>query len=305
MPAKDDAIMGRGNDYKVNPNMIACDHEYNSRIRQVPKEKVEELAASIVEYGQIHPCILRRDRISKDESVLRIVSGYTRVEAVRLINSRASLLSKIDAKQLKDGILPVYAKMQECDETEAFIRSIIENKVRENATAVDDAHNQQRLRAMGMKNKDIAALYKIAPSQVSMNKRILELSNEHQMMLHEGKISYDLALRLSDLDESERKNIVDNLSCEDEEKPKVSMAEATKEAKKLQREKGIKTIRSPKEVREFLRLCSKEGTSYHENDKVNKKFKWVTWHVLQYISGDIDDDVFINGVIGLIDEKEM
>lgn len=139
--------------------------------RQFSQTALEELAASIREKGIIQPLILRPD--PSDQSRFQIVAGERRW--------RASQIAQVHN-------LP--AIVRELDDTEVLEVAIIENIQRADLNAVEEAQGyRQLMEKFGHTQEQLATAMGKSRSHLANTMRLLQLPDEIQTMLQDGKLS--------------------------------------------------------------------------------------------------------------------
>lgn len=143
----------------------------NQPRRDFSREAIEELAASIREKGVIQPLIVRSHPTKPDH--FEIVAGERRW--------RASQLAQLHQ-------LPVI--LREFDDTEVLEIAIIENIQRADLNAVEEALGyRQLMERFGHTQEKLAQALSKSRSHIANLMRLLQLPEEVQLMLREGKIS--------------------------------------------------------------------------------------------------------------------
>jgi len=167
---------------------------------------IEELANSIKKNGLLQPIIVRE--ITKGH--YQIVAGERRYQA---------------CKSLKKETIP--ANIVVLDDTQAQTVALVENLQRDNLNPIEEAKGYKRLVELGgYKQKDIAEVVSKNTSTISNALRLLDLPDEVQELMYDGKLTAGHARTILSLpvDEEEAriklaKKIVDEqLSVRDAEK---------------------------------------------------------------------------------------
>jgi len=131
---------------RVYPEDLIVDVKKRGRAFPPTQEQVEIMAADIKERGQLQPVPVTVTHAKK----LELMAGFTRWEAFMLLNSRSE---------------PGERRRIECiirngNEEESFLNNIAENRIRNIATVIDDAHNIRRLSEQFHKtDEEICAIY--------------------------------------------------------------------------------------------------------------------------------------------------
>lgn len=167
---------------------IIVDPSLRGRQKVPTAQDVAGLAKSILEKGQLQPVLVRRVADQK----IQLVFGYTRYEAVKLLNSEGH-------------DVPLKAEVTTMNDQEAFIANVIENKERNVTSFVDDAFNQRRLREqLGWETAKIAELYRCTESWIAQLTKLLNLDQPILDRVHSGELSVTAALDLANLDTTEQ-----------------------------------------------------------------------------------------------------
>jgi ParB family chromosome partitioning protein len=201
----------RGDFLYIHPDDVIVDESLRGRHKSPGKDAVESLAQSILEHGQRQAAEVRRLPNKK----VQLVYGYTRLEAVKLLHAQGHTEIKFKVS------------VTTCNEREAFVANVVENKHRNATTPIDDAHNMRRLAEQhGMKNAEIAKLYRCSESWVSKLLKLLSLPAEVQERIQNGQLTAGIAEKLL-LIEDAKKQIELLQECSDDE-GQVSGAELKK-----------------------------------------------------------------------------
>ncbi|QXT40006.1 ParB/RepB/Spo0J family partition protein [Gymnodinialimonas ceratoperidinii] len=139
--------------------------------RRFSQSALDELAASIKEKGIIQPLILRPD--PADASQFQIVAGERRWRAAQIA-------------QLHE----VPAIVREFNDTEVLEVAIIENIQRADLNAVEEAQGyRQLMEKFGHTQEQLATAMGKSRSHLANTMRLLQLPDEIQTMLQDGKLS--------------------------------------------------------------------------------------------------------------------
>ncbi len=147
--------------------------------REFDEAKLNELADSIRMYGILQPLVVTRKEIIRDDGGLAVeyelISGERRLRA-----SRIAGVSQI----------PALIRRGEESDRDKLELAIIENLQREDLSVVDRARAFARLaQEFGFKHHEIGKKVGKSREYVSNSMRILDLSEEIQKALSEGKIN--------------------------------------------------------------------------------------------------------------------
>lgn len=187
----------RGEILLLDPDKVVLNEEKNGRLDPHDDDAINELVQSFKDFGQLQPVVGRR---TVDKGI-EIILGFRRTQAMR----------KLNEELLQTGNEPMLLKvgMAKMNDMEAFKANIVENRHRKQTTALDDAHNQNVLRAKhNMNNNEIAAFYQMTPSRVSQISRLLTLSEDIKRKVNAGQITMGDAFALTELSEDQQLEVV-------------------------------------------------------------------------------------------------
>lgn len=177
----------RGSEYLLYPEAITIKADLNGR-HDAPD--ITALKEDILRRGQLQPVVFR-----KEGDVPVLVAGFSRWRAISEINAQ--------------GLAPVKMKIRcvpfKGNEKDAFLANIAENKVRNQTTPLDDAHNIAKLERWGLTHDDIAAAYHEKKSWVAGRLELLSLGEEARAALQDGSLKPAAAHVISKLDEKNQK----------------------------------------------------------------------------------------------------
>lgn len=167
----------RNNLFLIPDSEVTVDDQLNGRWKPVSQQAIEDMAHSILENGQLQPVEVRTDRAT---GKYKTILGVTRVKAIKWGNETGLFNPPLLIKAIKTT----------ANDEVSFKHNLVENLERNNTTAIDDAHNHQRLREQyGWSDVEIAKLYKYSPQKVSQYKHLLELPTKIQEQIHDGVMS--------------------------------------------------------------------------------------------------------------------
>ena len=191
----------RGDIFFVNPFEITMSEELRGRSKPPTEQEIIDRALSMMEHGQLQPVEVRR--IDAAGHVV-VTYGYTRTAAARLI--RTGFVNPLTGETVQNENFMLQIKVVDCNEKEAFIRNIVENKQRNETTPIDDAINQRRLRDdYGYNDTEIATLYEEKnTNRVAKLRKLLVLEDRIQDLVHQGLLAVDPAVLIIDLPEDQR-----------------------------------------------------------------------------------------------------
>ena len=147
------------------------------------EEKLQELAASIKEYGVFQPVIVKKS--IKD---YEIIAGERRVKASRIA-----------------GLSTVPCIVREFSDEEMMQIALIENLQRENLNAIEEANAYKKLLdALGLTQEALAEKLGKSRSHVTNMLGLLSLPTEVKNLIAENQISMSHARVLSKIDSTEK-----------------------------------------------------------------------------------------------------
>ncbi|MCV3426215.1 ParB/RepB/Spo0J family partition protein [Campylobacter lari] len=154
-------------------------------------QALEELAGSIKEYGLIQPVVV----FKKDEFDYILIAGERRFRACKLL----------EKEQIKAVVLNV-------DDIKLREIALIENIQRENLNPIELAHSYKELLEIhDITQEKLADLIHKSRPQIANTLRLLNLNEQTQNFIIEGKISQGHAKVLVGLEKEEEKMIVDTI----------------------------------------------------------------------------------------------
>lgn len=187
---------GRSDLYHVLPADIVVDESQNGRFEAHDDEAVQELAQSLLEYGQKQPVLVRR----LPDFRLQLVAGYRRWKAATLVNT----------KLRPEQPLKLQCRIGEMNEEEAFLSNIIENHDRRECNDLDYAFQHRRLRdEHGWDDDKIAKFYRRSLAWVQQKRKLLNLDGDTREQVARGNLTTNAALDLARLPEPQRKQVVE------------------------------------------------------------------------------------------------
>ena len=161
---------------KVKPNKKQPRQKFDS-------EKIDELAASIKEYGVIQPII-----VTKEDDHFKIVAGERRWRAAK-----------------KAGITEIPAIVREYTEQTNKEIALIENIQRENLNPIEKAHAMQDLlNKYNMTQQQLSDKLGISRSGIANTIRILNLDERVRKFAEEGKLTEGHCRSLLRIDDPEK-----------------------------------------------------------------------------------------------------
>lgn len=179
---------------RVPLKLIKFDKDHNPR-KQLPKEEVESMAASIKAHGLLEPVVIRPD--PDNAGYFLLVAGEKRTRAHKLLE-----LDGIDARIRTDEI----------DKWDAKAIAIVENDDRTGLSDLERGYAFKELIESGKKTEESIA--KATGKHVRTIRRLLDLVKTDpatQKLVESGKAGTRAALELGKLDEATRKEVVKEL----------------------------------------------------------------------------------------------
>jgi len=191
----------RSDRFHLKPEDIIICPELRGRHTPPTNEQVAQLAISMHKNSQIEPVLCRRTHDNR----VKLVAGFTRHEAAKMLRQGF----EYDDKSYCDPEFRLSVVLSDCNDEEAFLRNLAENNDRCPTSAIDDAHNQRRLReTYGKNDVEIAEIYGVSSVKVGQYRKLLELSNDEQALVHKGLLAVSAALTLLNVSSEERAQIV-------------------------------------------------------------------------------------------------
>ncbi len=191
----------RTSEYRLFPEHITIKPELNGR-HELPD--VEWLITDMLAHGQHTPVVIRNDG---GQAVL--VAGFSRWRAVSEINKRG----------LTGKPWQLRCTAVSCNEVEAFLINISENRVRNPTTAIDDAHNIQRLMKWGYTEDQIAEIYfptaktekdlKEARAFVRERVALISLTPEVEQAVKAGRVTIPAAKAIAKMSSEQQRVVVE------------------------------------------------------------------------------------------------
>ena len=236
--------------FLIAPENLVVVESQNTRWQPHDDAEIAALARSFEQDGQLQPVVVRRIADNR----VQLVAGYRRFHAAQQYNQLHP-----------DSPMKLKCVVSMMNEEEALRRSIVENRERAQTTAMDDAHNQRRLREeCGWTDTKISEFYKVSPPYVGTLKKLLLLPTNIQMMVHTRQISVQAAVAMTDLSPEEQKAVLapeTPAPTTTSEVPApatasapapVTSAEIIKRTREKKIQQGGKQARTLKELRGFL-----------------------------------------------------
>ena len=166
------ALLNTNNKNKNSTNKIDISKIYPNKKqprKNFEEKEIKELSASIKNQGLIQPIVVRET----SDGMYEIIAGERRWRACQLA-----------------GLHSVNCVVMSIDEKNVYELALIENIQRENLNAVEEAKAYKNLIELnGIKNEDLSKKIGKSSSHISNLIRILDLNEEIQQMIIDGKIS--------------------------------------------------------------------------------------------------------------------
>jgi len=230
MAVKMNVESSRGNTYRFKPSDVVGDVGFNGRFRPVDQEKIEVLAQSIHENGQLQPIVCIKQKDGRPQ----VVVGFSRWEACKLIEAMDPDF-KIEAIVRTD-----------INEEEAFLQNLIENQERNELTPMDKASYARRLIGRyGKSRAEVAEMMKVSVSQIANFLKLLTLPSKVQNKVADGSLPISSAVKLASVADDDIDAALKAIETSDES--------VTATVDKAVRKAGGKAGRT---VAELRRLCS-------------------------------------------------
>jgi len=265
MASKPTANAKRSDLFQIPIDEIVIDEKQNGRWENHDGEAILELAKSIVENGQLQPCVGRR--VGNE---VHLSAGYRRALAVKHILQDPDLRAKVPG----DLFLKVTLVNQNAED--AFVTNVIENKNRRDTSSIDDAHNHERLKRFGWTDQKIADLYGIAVSYVGQLRKLLQLPADVQRLVHRSKIAVGLAINMVDLPAEQLQKIVTDANGENG----VDRDAVNEQIRQRRQAQGRKHGRSIREVRQYF-----EAVKSDEDQSLSR----FASDLLRWLGGQVGD----------------
>ncbi|MGD0659490.1 MAG: ParB/RepB/Spo0J family partition protein [Syntrophorhabdales bacterium] len=146
-------------------------------------EKLQELAASIKEYGVLEPIVVT----PRENGRYMIIAGERRF--------RASTLA---------GLPEIPVRVIEADDNIVEELALLENVQREDLTIIEEARAYQSLLDRGMSKEELATKLGKMPWRIDERTSLLNLSPAHQKLVEAGKIGHSEAFEMSRVSEGKQ-----------------------------------------------------------------------------------------------------
>lgn len=242
---------------QVNPETIIIDQHQNGRKFEITEESIDRMGWSILREGQQQAAITNR---LKDRR-LQMAVGYRRGLAVQKINKYPEKFQPQDGEVFKDGFIPGKGTLlldvivRDLTPLQVLIANVLENRERESCSAIDDAHNIQRLFDEHRATKEeVRKLYSdprtgkpASQGWIDQRVKLLRLPEEAQLAIHLGQLPASHGHKLADIPVEEAMAIVQEAKT-DKGLDTSKVAERVRTAKVTHGQKGERTLVSVKKV---------------------------------------------------------
>lgn len=190
--------------FMADPDDLLIDeHVYKLRDRKSEQyaTKVQDLAESIQDQGQLQAVVVRPSTNPGEEGAYYIIAGQTRRDAVSVLRKRGVDIQLRCEMQVSPDDQPVPVSA-----VGAFIKAGIENFQRQNLNPLETMSLFHEARyAYGMKRtEDIAQAFHVSRATVTQHLKLAEAPEEVREALAENKITAEGALTLMGLEPAER-----------------------------------------------------------------------------------------------------
>ncbi len=220
--------------------------------KQFEEEQLQQLADSIKKYGVLQPLLVK-----KTENGYEIIAGERRWRAAKLA-----------------GLKEVPVVVKEYSPQQAMEIALIENVQRENLNPIEEAMAYQRLmKEFHLKQEEIAERVSRNRSTITNSMRLLNLTEEVQNMLVEGKITSGHARAILSIEnpklqtELARKIEQEGLSVRETERIAKSQGKEKKERKKKTTDEALELIFKDLEERMGTAVGTRVNISRRDKNK--------------------------------------
>ncbi len=225
----------------VNLNISQIKPNKNQPRKKFKQKEIDELATSIKSQGILQPIIVRR----LDEGSYEIIAGERRWRAAQLA-----------------GMHDIDCVIKKFDEDKLLEAALIENIQREDLNVIEEAKAyHQILKNKKTTNEGLAKISGKSSSHVSNILRLLELEEEIQEMVVDGRLSMGHARALIGVPDAitRAKEIIEK---------KLSVREIENQTSKFKKQKKQTNFKDPNILDLEKELSNKIGlkTSIHFND---------------------------------------
>lgn len=182
MKLNDDLNATRGvTTFRIPLDKVKVKAGFNTRFDKPPKDKYDRLKELVRAEGQRVPA----EVLVLPDKTVQIADGHQRYEIL-------CDLEREDPQGRTLLCIPFQG-----NEDDAKLRSITTNLGNTGLTVMDNVINWDYLiNKLGKPVSEVASMYKVSQATITEGLKLLMLDKKHQKMVHEGKLSQSLALRL-------------------------------------------------------------------------------------------------------------
>ncbi len=191
--ASNEPVSGHAPLMELEFSQIHVDESRNLRRFAPDAKSIEELAADIVENGQIAPVVVRAS-MNGDAShaPYSLVAGFRRMRAL------AHAIGSLGYDK------PILARMIEADDTQASVTNLAENVRRKDLSPMDMSYAINELLKTGMPQKDVGKKFGKSQGWVAQVYRLVSLRPDLQKKIHTGEIPFTVARSLAAMTDEEQ-----------------------------------------------------------------------------------------------------
>lgn len=263
--------VGRSDMFKVDPNEIIVDPEMRARWEVPGEDRVLEIADSMFDFGQQQPIICR---CRPDDKKLVLEAGGTRLEAAKLIVAN------------RDPNWRIEVKVMDHNEEDGFVSAIIENRIRNETSPMDDAVNVRALRERyGKEDQEVCDILHCKSTYLRQLETLLSMPKKVQKLVHQRKLSVAAMQLLVGL----TGDALEEALSQNTGKGTID----TSHVRQTARNRGKRVARSLKDVRTTF-------TKFSESETVPDRGKQFIARFLEYVAGTIDEETFLNDLMNVI-----
>lgn len=232
----------RGDTQRPFPEDVIFNWEENGRAFEADPARVNWMAGSLEEHGQLQPVVysITHDKKLKLEAGFYRLLGMLQVNKARPADKRMRLEGTV-----KDG-----------NAEELFLKNLAENRDRNRTTVVDDAHNVRRLSEQyGKTDEEICLIYaeEIDPATKQRKpmsagwlenmRKILRLPKDKQQAIQRKELSASIGYMLADMDPAQHDAVLEDAKTEGN--GKVTTTSVLKAARKRKALSTSPALKSP------------------------------------------------------------
>ena len=164
----------------------------------IDEDKLQELAASLSQYGLMQPIVVREKHIEgKPTGTFDVISGHRRLSAAKDI---------LGWEQISAIVAP-----NEVPENTKLAMQLVENLQREDVSPLDEAKAFKRLRdEFNMQQQEISKMVSKTEAYVSQRLSLLTLSHKLREQVHQGTLGVGKAVELAKIRNEEQQETLAN-----------------------------------------------------------------------------------------------